>query len=353
MNGDDPYVDDPYGDVITADKEIAIGLFATSTVITSTLLNPGDVVNMTVDIENIPLTASSGVAYGLNTGMRGVVCKFSITATDIDTNSITDFTNNNILLNFTLPNANSSSVLKIFKLNQDGGKMNPQPNNYPLDVNYVDPQNNSGLENQYVSSVPSLSNFAIIDNTPPDGASGGDPHIKPILDDKVILLPNEWELVKLYENDDYLVTAKAELVDENIIENMHIMNGTKVNVDKHKYVKTQTYFTEVTIHKNNEECLKVNMTNGELEYDNKKITWDKNNTKLYSLVHKKHYNNVNSTSYIVYLNKSNRVELTIDNYWDDLNSIELYLNDKKNIESYKGELIKHDISNCLNKTKKN
>jgi len=154
--------------------------------------------------------------------------------------------------------------------------------------------------------------------------------------------------VKLYESNNFLVTAETQIINSDIVSNMHEMNGEKINVIKHNYIVNHTYFVNVKIHKDGEECLHINMVNGKIEYDNAKIIYDKNTSaSLYSLPHEKYYKNMNACSYAVYLNNSNRLEITVDPHWVDLNSVELYINDMKKINAYKGELIYHDVDNCL------
>jgi hypothetical protein len=311
--------------------------------ITATTSNPS-AVTITINITNAEFTASTGVAYVLNTGLRGVVCKFSIVAQDGNENPVTNFATSPVTLNLQLPNATPSNTLNMYKLEPGTFRlMNPQPANYPVTLTYT------GAGNAWTCEIPSLSEFVVQDETPPAGLSGGDPHIRPILSSKrVTTLPNKWKLVKLYESSNYLVTAQTEFINADIVSKMHEMNGEKINVTKHKYVVDYTYFVNVKIYKDNEECLNINMVNGEIEHDNKKIILDKNNSgRLYSLLHEKYYQNMNARSYIVYLNNSNRLELTVDNHWVDLNSFGLYINDPRTIKTCKGELIYHDADNCL------
>jgi hypothetical protein len=312
---------------------------------TATTSNP-DVRNMNISLLPIvdfsPEEGGSPVAYGIGIGLRGVVVGLRITATDADTNGITDFSNNPITLNLQLPNANPQHTLKLFKLiTNTFTQMVNQPSEFPVNLTYV-----SGTT--WICDLPSLSDFAIIDQTPPDGDAGGDPHVKSVLNDKLITLPNEWKLIKLYESKDILVVAEAKFVSDDIVSNMHHMDGQEIDVEKDRYVLDYTYFINVKIYKNNTVCLVINTVNGEIEYDNKTIVHDKNNSvSIYSFLHKKHYENKNASSYMIYLNDSNRLEVTVDNYWLDLNSFSLYINDMNNVNEYKGELVYHDINNCL------
>jgi hypothetical protein len=309
--------------------------------ITATTSN-SNVVNIVINISNIELTQNTGFAYGLNTGLRGVISKISITAVDSNSNIITNFLTSPITLNLKLPNANPNNILKIYKL-QTGtfNLMTPQPTNFPVTLQHI-----SGYD--WTCQMTSLSDFVIQDNTPPDGISGGDPHLKPILSKKLITIPNDWKLIKLYEKNNFLVTGETSFIDADIISNMHKIDGRTINPTIHKYILDYTYFTNVKIYKDNEDCLSINMVNGNIEYDNKKIIYEKIKSKsLYSLKQKKYYDNINTISYIIYLNNFNILELTIDNYYEDLNSFELYMNDMKNIKTYKGELISHDNDNCL------
>jgi hypothetical protein len=326
--------------ILTFTNSATFNTYQGSFQVAANTYNP-DVSNINIVIPTMTFSSTTGVAYGINTGLTGVVGRVSITATKANTDLITDFSSSPITLNLQLPNANQSKTLKMYKLNPGKfQKMTNQPIGFPVNVTYVN--------NKWTCQLPSLSEFAIIDEELAQGTSGGDPHVKSILNDKVITLPNEWKLVKLYESNNILVVAEAKFISHDIVSNMHHMDGQEIDLEKDRYVLDYTYFVNVKIYKNNTVCLVVNTVNGEIEYDNKTIVHDKNNSvSIYSFLHKKHYENKNACNYMIYLNDSNRLEVTVDNYWLDLNSFNLYINDMATVSEYKGELVYHDFNNCL------
>jgi hypothetical protein len=291
------------------------------------------------------------VAYGTGTGLPGVVIGLSITATNTN-GEVTDFEAYPIDLGLYLPNSNPLSFpLKMYKVYPNTTntftKIDPQPTGFPVTLVY-DGDDDDDEPYWWACQLKSLSHFVIIDESPDAAAAGGDPHIKSVLGHELITLPNEWKLIKLYESKDILVVAETKFVNDDIVSNMHHMDGRKIDVEKDRYVLDYTYFINVKIYKNNTVCLIINTVNGEIEYDNETIVHDKNNSVgIYSFLHKKHYDNKNVCNYMIYLNDSNRLEVTVDNYWLDLNSFNLYINDMNNVNECKGELVCHDINNCL------
>jgi hypothetical protein len=93
----------------------------------------------------------------ISNNFTGIVSAFNIDAYDSNNNSLTDFTNNPISIQVTLPNANSSNTLNIYKL-FGNSLMTPQPDGYPRQLIY---------QGNYIwsTTLPSLSNFIILDDT--------------------------------------------------------------------------------------------------------------------------------------------------------------------------------------------
>jgi hypothetical protein len=87
----------------------------------------------------------------------GLVSAFNVNAYDNNNNQLTDIINYPISIQATLPNANINNTLNIYKL-YGNSIMNPQPTNYPRQLIY---QGN----NIWTTTLPSLSNFAILDDT--------------------------------------------------------------------------------------------------------------------------------------------------------------------------------------------
>jgi hypothetical protein len=309
------------------------------------------VVNVETDLEgvgvfqiiivDIEYTNNEGIAYGLNTGYAGVISKISIIALDNLSQPITDFSSNPITLTLELPNANINNTLKLYKL-QTGTEilMDPQPSGFPITLTYQ-----SGIT--WTAQLLSLSDFIIIDDTPPAGEAGGDPHIVNIKNE-TILIPNEWKYVKLYEKDDIEVNVKCDFID-NTTELHHINNENKIvkiNPKIHKWVKNYTFMKELEIYKKNNLVLKYDLINDKLLFGNEKMLNKNNERGLYSITHKKYYPPKNISSYCIYLNNNNFLKLTIDNYWDDINNISLLFYDT-DIRDYKGEFFNHNISNNI------
>jgi hypothetical protein len=87
----------------------------------------------------------------------GLVSTFNINAYDTNNIQLTDFSNYPISIQATLPNANVGNTLNIYKL-YGNSLMNPQPANYPRQLTY---------QGNYIwtATLPSLSNFVILDDT--------------------------------------------------------------------------------------------------------------------------------------------------------------------------------------------
>ena len=300
-------------------------------------------------IEDIEYSQNSGIAYGVNTGYIGAVSLFTINAFDSSSNQLTDFSANPITVNLTLPNANPlNSPLKIYKRQSETSNalMSPQPAGYPADVTYV-----SG--NIWTTTLTSLSSYLIQDPNAPAAAAGGDPHLKQV-DGTCLTIPNEWKYVRLYECDDIKVFAKCEHINDEIISELHRKDKKQsiVNINKHSYkdyyVMKYTYFIELDFYKNDELCVKLDSITGEILYNNKKISIDhiwNSNKGIYSLTHKCAYEPIKYIEYCVHLHNGDYLQVGIDNFWDDINSLGLCLS--KNNSNYKGEFFIHTIENAI------
>ena len=309
------------------------------------------VANFQMNIDDFNYSAREGICYGVNVGVIGLVAGFTLNAFDAFTNNITNFSSNNITLNLTLPHANPvNSPLKIYKRqnNASFALLDPQPPGYPANVTYVG-------GNTWTTSLVSLSSYIIQDPGSAGAAAGGDPHLKQV-DVKQLTLPNDWEYIKLYECDNIKVCGKTEFINEDIINKLHRKNkkdNSIVTLDKNnfrdKYVKRYTYFTELDIYNNNELCIKLDTMNGKIKYNNSKMFIDNiSNSKagIYSLTHHTNYEPKNYIEYCIQLYNGDYLKVGIDNFWDDINSLELFLN-KNNKKEYKGEFFNHTIENLI------
>ena len=300
--------------------------------------------NITLQSNNF--TKTLGVAYLINSGFTGGVSIVNIIAVDGDGNPITDFLEENLLINLILPQANPMSILKMYKLDTNNSIMNPQPNGYPVTLQYQESR-------FWTALLPSLSTYLIQDTNAPWGGGGGDPHIRTIYG-KDMLLPNDWLYVKLYQKDDIKVNAKCAFIDSDFIKKLHNLrnrndDSTIFNLDPtiHKYASNITYFVEIDIFKNDELVFKHDLLNDK-ELINKNITVEKNKFSkgLYSLMHKSFWPAKNLSSFFIHLNKNNILCIDIDNFWDDINYISIKLFDTNN-EGYSGEFFNYSIENKL------
>jgi hypothetical protein len=301
------------------------------------------------EIKDIEYSQKSGVAYGVNTNNIGTVVMFTLKAYDISNTPITNFSSDPITVNLTLPNANPlNSPLKIYKRQSENSNvlMSPQPAGYPADVTYV-----SGTT--WTTTLTSLSSYLIQDPNAPAAAAGGDPHLKQV-DGTCLTIPNEWKYIRLYECEDIKVFAKCEYITDEIISGLHRKDKKKlvVSIDKLRnkdsYVRDYTYFIELDIYKDNELCVKLDTINGKVLFNNNKIPVDSitnTNKGIYSLTHKYYYEQINYTEYCVYLHNGDYLQVGVDNFWDDINSMALYLN--KNNSNHKGEFFIHTIENAI------
>jgi len=299
-----------------------------------------------IKIENTQFTSNTGVAYALNTGTTGVVGLFTINAFDVTNNPITNFSANPITVNINLPNANPlNSPLKMYKrVNENTNTLlDPQPSGYPVNVTYV-----SG--DLWTTTLTSLSSYLIKDPNSSSASAGGDPHLKRI-DNTIVIIPNDWKYIRLYECSDIKVCGKCEYISDNIISRLHKKDKNiiiPINIKKttDQYITKFTYFTELDFYKNNEICIRLNTITGRILYNNKKILIDNiwNSKKgIYSLTHKCKYEPKEYIEYCVHLYNGDYLEVGIDNFWDDINNLELYIS-KQNTD-YKGEFFYNDIEN--------
>lgn len=176
---------------------------------------------------------------------------------------------------------------------------------------------------------------------------GGDPHITDINGTKT-LLPNEWLLFRLYEDNRYIVTAKAEFIGNWLLgHQLHKLNNEEVNLNKDLYVTNYTYMTEVTIASkfNPDKKLEIDTIEGYIISDNSDVIYSTNNTsKMWSVSHNVYYEPKNLISFDILLDYD-VLQISIDNYYDDINSITLKLNSDPRDKV--GELICHSDNNKL------
>jgi hypothetical protein len=295
--------------------------------------------SVSISFTDMNFSKSSGVAYGVDVVYSGVVSKFSMTALDSSNNSLTDFNSNPLNLSLSLPNANTSSTLQIFKVDDTTGvKIDPQPSGLPATLSY-----NAGADT-WSGSLKSLSTYIIQDATNSSGSLGGDPYLRNFYGD-LVLIPNDWTYFRFFENKrtDEKVMIHCDLLDveSDLAKNLHKI-GEEKKVEKSPVAHNMlTFITQVEIWSQGKLVVVIDTLNGQvLKYvKNTGITLDNieskgvrgsTNIQLYppskSLV-----------SYAVNLRDSIRLIITIDNFWEEINNIEVILTHEKHVEHLEGE----------------
>jgi len=303
-------------------------------------------IDLNVNIQNLNYTNNSGIAYGIGTGYIGVITRFSV----IDNNGNTNFSDQPIQLELTLPMADTSKTLKLYKINTVTNQKIINID-YPISGRSV---NYNAITGKWLTTLPSLSTFMIQAENNPVSSVGGDPHVQTI-DGKHTLLPNDWRYVKLYEHYNTKVIVKCQHIQDELVENLHKFDENRkvilINKDLHKYVTDLTYMTELVVLQENKEVFKFDMLNDKvlLEEEKNIIQLEKveNDEGLFSLTNKRIYPKKNLSSYILHLDSNNILKLQVDNFWDDINFLQLHLFDKEHLEKYSGEFFKHSEENRL------
>ena len=119
--------------------------------------------SVTVNIPTSNFTSNSGTAYMIGTPYTGAVSIINIEALDSSNNPITNFATEPLIVNLYLPQADPTATLMLYKLNTGtNDKMNPQPNGYPITLQYQ-----SGT--RWTVALPSLSSYLIQDSNPSIG----------------------------------------------------------------------------------------------------------------------------------------------------------------------------------------
>lgn len=305
-----------------------------------------------VTVNDIRYTQYTGVSYGFGTGFHGAALVGNISGYDSNNSPVTNYSDAPITVSFTMSHADTSHVYKIYKTSGQT-VIDPQPSGYPVTLEY-----SSG---KWVGYMTSLSDIVVLDTTPPTGIAGGDPYIMSIKKVKT-LIPNNWRRVRMLETNNLTIVANCDFLQENIIAGLHYINKAKkecmlIDPTRHKWTTDITYITSLEfIHKNSDKKLIINTLTGSIVHDNSKILYEQitSNKGLYSITHCGHYPSVNIHKFLVHFDEGH-VVITVDNFWDDINFIELFLTgfnlDQKHdptiLESYKGELIEHSIDNMI------
>jgi hypothetical protein len=253
------------------------------------------------------------------TGFKGVLTRFTITS------DITDFSNEPLNIEIDLPNVHPEDYGKTFKLYKIVDNDFYIDDKYPRDVIY-----DENIQ-KWKTTLPTLSEFIVVDTTAPENLIGGDPFILNVNTMNRRMLNNNIKTINIYESDNYSVEALLERLHKDKITNMHTLNYNRKNERKlvrlDKLINCSKYITEVKIvNKQNNKTLIIDCYQGMIKHDDGCIQYEKIVPKkgIYNIVLDYYYPKKNIKGFVVYLDNSNHLSIKVDNWWVELNNIKLY-----------------------------
>jgi len=241
-------------------------------------------------------------------------------------------------------------VVQLFNVYDNTGNFTLRPD-YTGNINFTQQTTNVSPAN--LANNPAVVVYSAV--------GGGDPHIMDIHGIKTTL-PNDWYRFVMYKSDTFTVIAKAEFIGNYLLSHQlhYLLDGLVTDIDIYKnfWVTNFTYITEITVTKNNRPAadslqpldikhprqLVFDTINGFVKYDNSSIMYRKSDVPLFSLTHNCKYPAKRLTAFEIDL-EPDKLILSVDNYWDDINSILLF--PRSNMTNKTGELIKHSENNKL------
>ena len=253
------------------------------------------------------------------TGFKGVLTRFTITS------DITDFTNDPLNIEIDLPNVHPDDYGKIFKLYKIVDNDFYVDDKYPRDVIY-----DENIQ-KWKTTLPTLSEFIVVDTTAPENLIGGDPFILNVNTMNRRMLNNNIKTINIYDSDNYSVEALLERLHKDKITNMHTLNYNRKNERKlvrlDKLINCSKYITEIkVVNKKNNKSLIIDCYQGMIKHDDGCILYENIVPKkgIYNIVLEYYYPKKNIKGIVVYLDNSNHLSIKVDNWWVELNNIKLY-----------------------------
>lgn len=346
----------PYYYRITATKSQTItDIDSTISVFMGSITSEASVIDINI-YDDKTKTGTSGFSYVDDPIYNDAfVLTASFNALDASGNILTDFTTAPVVTEIDIPHANTSSTLKLFKLNDSGTVLVPQPTGYPKTFTY---NSATGL---WRGSLTAFSDYAFVDigqGTTSESTGGGDPHVRTI-DGVYTLLPNSWKRVRMYEKGDTKVIAKCKFAPEWLLDNMHILceNGDVCtltqNYRKQWLAENLTYMYELELYEKDRLCMRIDLFSGKVIHNNGvfEITTPKHPWGLYSITSKERYppSSAYSSFDIAINDDGDYISVDVDPFWDDVNNVTFHSKSeaKKFGAEYRGEFFKHSVYNNL------
>lgn len=205
------------------------------------------------------------------------------------------------------------------------------------------------------------------------GDAGGDPFVTPILGPS-ILLPKDWETVNLYYDaaSGYQLLGICGFLTEKQMNQLHTMDffyhteRPVSHLDEH--IWQAPYFVRFEVYYQGRKQLTVDGITGEVwvspegrpDRTSDLRQWDlikichldtPQERGLFSVTQRRHFPKRQYRAYCLRLGED-KVILTIDPHWDDVNHTRLLLGNRKRHcprPNKTGELIRHNSANCLSR----
>jgi hypothetical protein len=182
-----------------------------------------NVVSIVTTINNDTHAVIGSAGYAVNLPFRGALTSFEVNAFDSTNAKITDFSNAPITISMSIPNANTSSLLELLKLDPDTFlPYEPQPIGYPRPMTY---NSVSGL---WSATLPSLSTF---------GVKVKGANIPCFTSGTMIATPNGQVLVENINTGDLVLTADKRAVPVTVYTS-EIKSATTQNAPYYIPAKT-------------------------------------------------------------------------------------------------------------------
>lgn len=209
-----------------------------------------------------------------------------------------------------------------------------------------------------------------------DGDAGGDPYISPLYGPS-LLLPKDWGRVNLYNDvknpvsnpngTGYQLVGVCGFLPDKILERLNTMDffyGTERPVTRFdEHIWQAPYFISFEVYYNNRHQLTLDGITGALTLhidgaDDRPAdlrNWDlikachvstSNDRGLISITQHRHYPKRQYKAFSLHLGED-KVIIAIDSYWDDINHLRLILGPCARCQGKTGELIRHNVNNCL------
>jgi hypothetical protein len=194
----------------------------------SIITSSGGSINISISDSNF--TNTTGPAYIVDSPYTGSIAFINITALDLSNNSITNFSNEPLIIKLYLPQADPTTTLMIYKLiSGTNTKMNPQPSGYPATLQYQ-------IGYLWTVALPSLSSFLIQD-------------INPQIDDNNVVCFNKGSKILCLKNNSEIYEPIENLRNGDLIKTINngfkpiVMIGKSVMYNKayDKRIKDQLY----------------------------------------------------------------------------------------------------------------